>query len=134
MEIQVRPRDFTNYPLTAHHQGSYEPLHLKQFDVAPGFQKAVEVAIGRGKSNKVVDSDGLHVDMFKAAPLRCAEVLTEMWRTIGRTKKRPVRMEPQNPFPARSKWRSRGARKIPLAVRTLTCEEGTVNGGVVRDK
>lgn len=57
---------------------------MRWVELAPEFPKRVEAAIYRGKVNKAVRSDVLYVEMFKFAPLGCAEILAEMWRTIGR--------------------------------------------------
>lgn len=81
---QIKPSSFTNHIKRIHNQSAYPAIRMKHFIPAPDFSVRVEKAIRRGKRNKAIGSDGLHMEMFQVAPAICARILTYWLTMIGR--------------------------------------------------
>lgn len=81
---QVRPAEFTKYLHEIHEQAKFMPIEPKRFEVEMDFVRIVEEVILKAKKGKAVGSDGTHVEMYKGAPRRCAELLKCWWNTAGR--------------------------------------------------
>lgn len=85
--MQLKLKEFADY-LNVIMSGEEAPeLTARNFTVDDKKHTAnVITAINSMANNKSVGIDGLHVEMLKANAGKTAQLLTEIWKTIGNTK------------------------------------------------
>lgn len=81
---QNDPAAFTRHVETSHEHERYAPICTRRLTVLEGFEARVEMANARGKRNKAVGPDGIHIGMLKEDSATCAKFLAVWWRTVGR--------------------------------------------------
>lgn len=74
---QVTSSQLTSHVEQAHDQQEYEAIGPIQFTVTEDMRGRLEKAIRRGKPNKAVDRDRVHVEMLIADPDTCAKLFLE---------------------------------------------------------
>lgn len=60
-EKEVTPARFTEYMAEAHNQQSFDQIMMQELEVEPEMEGKIERYIRKGKANKVVGADGVHV-------------------------------------------------------------------------
>lgn len=86
-EKQLKPKQFSEYLSTIMALGEHTPLKAREFTVNNTVHmRNVIAAIKDMVNNKAVGTDGVHVEMLKSNAAKAAELLTEMWCTIGYTR------------------------------------------------
>lgn len=79
---KLNPAAFTRHMERTHKQQAFRAIRPKRFTLPKDFGKRTEKAIRGGKNNRVVGADGLHVEMFQAAPAACAWIIMTWWATV----------------------------------------------------
>lgn len=80
----MKPASFTTHIESIHNQSAYPAVRMKHFIPPPDFSVRMQKEITKGKRNKAMGSDGLHIEIFQVAPSIYARILTSWWSTIGR--------------------------------------------------
>lgn len=122
---QLRAKKFAEY-LAKKLDCPQEGLSARPFTVDEAqFRKDVRTAIQHMEAtNKVIGSDGIHVEMPKANPDVAAELLTKMWQVIGKTGQVPEGWLEGIVVPL---YKGKGANMIPLTRGHSTYYHTSVN-------
>lgn len=81
---EVEPAPFTKHLLEVHQEWEYPKIPNRCFTIPRDFEHRMMAAIGKGKNNKAVGTDGIQTEMLKAEQKLCASFLTAWWSTVGR--------------------------------------------------
>lgn len=81
---QVAPAAFTRRLNDVHEQWRYPPITPCTFFLPYDFEERRKMTIVKGKRNRAVGTDGVHVEMLQAEPYVCASILSTWRGTVGR--------------------------------------------------